>query len=223
MAARKAAAKKTTARKPATRRTTAKKSAARKTTPPKAKRGETQAKGKTKRGAPVGNQNALGNEGGRPSGYDPERHPLIVAALVSAGAPDREIARLLGVAPSTLTHWKAEHIEFLNAYEASGDVLNKALEGTAIQRALGMTIETDKVSMGIIYKGIQETLPPSEGMLKFLLKNRMPEKYSDEKKVSMSADEAFLEALERMNERALMKRMENAKPVQVIEHEPAGA
>jgi uncharacterized protein YjcR len=92
---------------------------------------------KLKTGAPEGNKNALGNDGGRPSPYEPELHSGIARAMALAGNPDYLIAKALGVAISTFYLWKAEHVEFSEALLMGKEVANEALRQTAWQRAMG--------------------------------------------------------------------------------------
>ena len=50
-------------------------------------------------------------------------------------------------------------------------------------------------------------------MLRFMLKNRLPEEFNEDSKVTLSADQAFLQALEKMNERAMTKRLPDRREV----------
>lgn len=61
-------------------------------------------------------------------------------------------------------------------------MINKALRNTAIQRTLGYSYETEKTFQNGIKVKVTENMPPSEGMLKFLLKDRLPKEFSDEKR-----------------------------------------
>jgi hypothetical protein len=64
--------------------------------------------------APKGNQNAKGNRGGRPTLYKPA-YAAQAAKACQAGFTDQELADLFGVAVSTISAWKAEHVEFSDA------------------------------------------------------------------------------------------------------------
>lgn len=46
-----------------------------------------------------------------------------------------------------------------------------------------------------------------------MLKNRLPEEFNEDSKVTLSADQAFLQALEKMNERAMTKRLPDRREV----------
>lgn len=136
---------------------------------------------------------------GRPSKYDPS-FAGIAQAMAAAGAPEYVIAAHLEISPTTMWSWKAEHPEFLKALALGKEVIDHALRATMIQRALGYSYETQKAFQTGVVVTITETLPPSESMLKFLGMNRMPAEFSDEKKITLTGDEVYQRALERMNQ-----------------------
>lgn len=126
-------------------------------------------------GAPKGNRNAMGNKGGRPGFYDANLHPQIAEAMASVGAPESAIAKELGITTVTLWRWKLKHVEFCNALALGKQRVNEALEAVAIQLALGYSYETQKAFPNGAVVTITETMPPSERMLEFLLRTRLPE------------------------------------------------
>ena len=72
------------------------------------------------------------------------------------------MARILGIAPSTFSLWKTQHPAFLQALEQGTGQVDKALEATAIQRALGYSYETEKAFQTGVKMTVTETMPPSE-------------------------------------------------------------
>lgn len=144
---------------------------------------------------------------GRPSPYDPETHPAIAQAMTAAHSPEYAIAAHFGISPTTMWAWKAVHPEFLKALDLGKAEQVKALKATALQRALGYSYETQKAFQTGVVVTITETIPPSEKMLQYLLNNMSPEEFSSEKKLTLSADEAFVTYLEEMNKRAMLKRL----------------
>jgi hypothetical protein len=70
------------------------------------------------------------------------------------------MARILGIAPSTFSLWKAQHPAFLNALEQGTEQVDKTLQATAIQRALGYCYETEKAFQTGVRMTVTETLPP---------------------------------------------------------------
>lgn len=63
-------------------------------------------------GRPKGVKNGNGYHGGRPSGYDPTLHPLVVRYMRREGLTEVEIAKKLGTNITTLKRWKEENPEF---------------------------------------------------------------------------------------------------------------
>ncbi len=83
------------------------------------------------------------------------------------------MARAFGVSPSTLSMWKSRYPAFLKALEMGREGLNRALEATAIQRALGYSYETEKAFQTGVRMTVTETMPPDPNMLKFFMERRM--------------------------------------------------
>ena len=76
--------------------------------------------------------------------------------------------------------------------------MDRAMEATALQRALGYSYETG------VRMTVTETLPPNEFLLKFFLERRMPDPYRPSKKVvhTHNAGALFQEFLKRMDDKA---------------------
>ena len=81
---------------------------------------------------------------GRPSEYNGEETCKLAKNMARAGLSHTMMARIFGIAPSTFSLWKAQHPAFLKALEQGTEQVDKALETTAIQRALGYSYETEK-------------------------------------------------------------------------------
>lgn len=65
-------------------------------------------------GAPLGNKNAVGNEGGRPSKYKPEYCERVIE-LGKEGKSLTQIAVALDVSKATIIYWSDNYIEFSTA------------------------------------------------------------------------------------------------------------
>jgi len=114
------------------------------------------------------------------------------------------MARIFGIAPSTFSLWKAQHPAFLKALEQGTEQVDKALETTAIQRALGYSYETEKAFQTGVKMTVIEHMPPDASLLKYITERRLPDKYKETKEV-MHRHEAgalFQRFLERMDEAA---------------------
>ena len=120
---------------------------------------------------------------GRPSEYNGEETCKLARNMARAGLSHTMMARIFGIAPSTFSLWKAQHPAFLKALERGTEQVDKALETTAIQRALGYSYETEKAFQTGVKMTVVETLPPEPSLLKFMLERRMPGQYRETKEV----------------------------------------
>src|SRR6476660_9410036 len=120
---------------------------------------------------------------GRPSEYNGEETCKLARNMARAGLSHTMMARIFGIAPSTFSLWKAQHPAFLKALEQGTEQVDKALETTAIQRALGYSYETERAFLIGVEMTATETLPPEPNLLKFMLERRQPEKYREIKEV----------------------------------------
>jgi hypothetical protein len=151
---------------------------------------------------------------GRPSEYNGEGTCKLARNMARAGLSHTMMARIFGIAPSTFSLWKAQHPAFLKALEQGTEQVDKALETTAIQRALGYSYETEKAFQTGVKMTVTETLPPEPNLLKFMLERRQAEKYREIKEVqhTHNAGAMFQEFLKRMDDRAKAQQLEH-KPI----------
>ena len=54
---------------------------------------------------------------GRPTTYDPKVTPKMVRNMARTGLSEADMARILEIAPSTFSSWKAQYSAFLKALE----------------------------------------------------------------------------------------------------------
>jgi hypothetical protein len=157
---------------------------------------------------------------GRPSEYNGEETCKLAKNMARAGLSHTMMARIFGIAPSTFSLWKAQHPAFLKALERGTEQVDKALETTAIQRALGYSYETEKAFQTGVKMTVVETLPPEPSLLKFMLERRQAEKYRETKEVmhTHNAGALFQEFLKRMDDRA--KQLEQLPATKVIDITP---
>ena len=155
---------------------------------------------------------------GRPSEYNGEETCKLAKNMAKAGLSHSMIARIFGIAPSTLSLWKAQHPAFLKALEQGTEQVDKALETTAIQRALGYSYETEKAFQTGVKITVVETIPPDAALLKFMLERRQPEKYRETKEVlhTHNAGKLFQEFLQRMDDAA---KLSSPKPMLLTKDE----
>ena len=123
----------------------------------------------------------------------------------------------MAIAPSTFSLWKARHPAFLKALEQGTEDVDKALETTAIQRALGYSYETEKAFQTGVKMTVVETLPPEPSLLKFMLERRSPSQYRETKEVvhTHNAGALFQKVLERMDDRAKLEQLPAPKVIDI--------
>ena len=135
--------------------------------------------------APKGNQNAVGNKGGAPSGYRPE-YAARAAKACEAGFTDKELGELFGVNESTIYKWKLEHVDFGEALKSGKGPADDRVERSLFHRALGYSYDAVKIfcnRAGEVTKvPYREHVPPDTTACIFWLKNRRSKEWRDVQK-----------------------------------------
>lgn len=148
-----------------------------------------------KRGAPKGNKNAVGNEGGAATKYKDE-YADQAYKLCLLGYSDEELAVFFEVSKATINNWKKEHIEFLASVKAGKEIADAEVAVSFHKRAKGYDFDevtyekiiVDKDSVDDeedikldMYKKkvVTKHLPPDGGSALNWLKNRQKEKWRD--------------------------------------------
>ena len=122
-------------------------------------------KNKKRKGAPKGNQFAVGNKGGgRPTEYKPKFVQMAKRAA-EAGFTDMEIAELLGVSEQTLNTYKRLYKDFSFALRAGKDGPDERVERSMFMRAVGFEIDTeelfyDKDTKEVLHEKTRKYYPP---------------------------------------------------------------
>lgn len=88
-------------------------------------------------GAPKDNAHAVGNNGGRPSEYNPSYHPKMVYKLCLLGATNKQIADAFGISKNTLKNWKEKHFEFLTSLTRGKIIADAEIANSLFKRAKG--------------------------------------------------------------------------------------
>jgi hypothetical protein len=117
---------------------------------------------------------------GRPTLYDPEKHPRLVRNLALVGFSENLIANSLGISGGTFNNWKNEHEEILNALREGREEADGAVAASLFQRALGYSHPDVDIKM---YKGdiietpiIKHYPPDTQAAIKWL-ENRQHAKW----------------------------------------------
>jgi hypothetical protein len=144
-------------------------------------------------GAPRGNQNAVGNEGGdgRLPKYHPDFHLAVAKKLYELGATDSDLAEAFGVSIPTLWDWQAEHTELFEACKIGKDIADGKVKRSLFQRATGYTYRAVKIMK---HKGepivvpYNKHVPPNVNAGKFWLINRCPDEFKPISKLKQDVD-----------------------------------
>jgi hypothetical protein len=127
-----------------------------------------------------GNQNAIGNEGGRPHGYDPKKAKHIYKLLLMM-VPVKDICRIQDISEATFFRWKDEIPEFRDLvyrgqYGVDEDIIvslrNKA-KGYSLKVVKPFKVRDDKTGADkIINHEYREHHPPDVRAIEMYLRNR---------------------------------------------------
>lgn len=142
-----------------------------------------------------GNQNAIGNEGGRPTDYKDE-YTEKVYKLCLLGATDADIADFFEVTEATINNWKHAHTEFFDSItrgkkiadmEVAVSLYDGARDRTIIkQQAFKVKKWNEKIkkfeeNIEVVY--VEELLPGDFRNQQFWLKNRKSDTWKDKNEV----------------------------------------
>ena len=121
---------------------------------------------------------------GRPTKYDPARHPVIAAALAKGGATVEDIAFHCAVTKRTAEGWMRRYPDFLRATTASREDFDTQVENSLAKRALGMKVRTitvikDGAGATIQQKVEEKEIPPDTNAMSLWLRNRQPARWRD--------------------------------------------
>jgi transcriptional regulator with XRE-family HTH domain len=141
------------------------------------------------------------------------------------GLIDEQIAKNMGISPSTLYEWKKAYPEILESLKKSKEVADREIENALFERALGGVHEvrkTFKVKRTFydeegrkcekeeLKTGIDEVYIPGDTTAQiFWLKNRKPEQWRDKQEVQdTAAVEKLDDILEEMRSNAIKQQTE---------------
>ena len=117
---------------------------------------------------------------GRPSKYDPDRHPIWAEGLAKLGKIEDDIAAAMGIHVSTLRDWKKKFPEFSVALKIGKSEADTAVENSLFKRAMGYTYEELKIVNDgeRVEKTVKQVAPDTTAQI-FWLKNRKPDEWRD--------------------------------------------
>lgn len=127
---------------------------------------------------------------GRPARWDRRNIPM-AKTLGQLGATDLEIAQAFDVNIRTIHRWKLNHPELREALEMGKDLADKRVEESLYKRAVGYTIDTEKIIVvdGQVHRfETMEHYPPDVKACEIWLRNRKPENWRAPANVKVDVD-----------------------------------
>lgn len=114
---------------------------------------------------------------GRPTLYDPEKHPEQVKRLCLLGITDAQIAKVLLISEATLNSWKHSHPEFLESMREGKEVADANVAAALYHRAVGYSHDDEEIK--VVDKAIERVpvvkqYPPDTQAIRLWLMNRQP-------------------------------------------------
>lgn len=124
----------------------------------------------------------------RPSKYQPE-YAAQAKKLCDLGATDEDLADFFKVSIRTISNWKSEFPEFLQALKSGKDTADDRVERSLYQRAVGYS--HDAVHFSAFQGVVTETpyrnhCPPDVTAQIFWLKNRRPDQWRDKREQELT-------------------------------------
>src|SRR5215472_3627517 len=101
--------------------------------------------------------------GGRPTHYDPKRHPELAKFMASRGATVAEFADAVGVTDRTVRNWFAAYPEFAKAFKGNAAAFDERVERALVERALGYEMDSEEiraVNGEIVRVPVRKHFPP---------------------------------------------------------------
>jgi uncharacterized protein YjcR len=159
-------------------------------------------------GAPKGNKNAVGNNGGRPTDYRPE-YADMAYRLTLLGLTDEELAHVFEVNEDTIYEWKKKHIEFSDSIKRGKDIADSEVVESLFRRAKGyeyreVHYEKIEIKEGDVdeedieleaykKKVIVKEVAPDPTSIKFWLINRQRKNWRDKQEIETNVKTVIID------------------------------
>ena len=114
---------------------------------------------------------------------------IAIMQLARDGKTNEEMAGIVGVAEKTFYQWKNNNEEFSKVLQKNKDSADKMVEAAVFQRAMGYTIEEEKIhfdQFGDVSRATtHKHYPPDTSAQNFWLTNRNKKKWKNKQEVEL--------------------------------------
>jgi transposase-like protein len=108
---------------------------------------------------------------------------LLIQGWARDGDTEKIICEKLGIGSATLTKWKREYPEFMEALRKGREVIDREVENALLRNALGYEYTEETVTNKGDVVSIQKYQHPNTTAQIFWLKNRKPQEWRDKQQV----------------------------------------
>ena len=121
--------------------------------------------------------------GGKYHDWLTEEGLLKIEGWARDGLTDEQIAKNMGIAPSTLYEWKKKYSEFSEVLKRGKEVVDRMVENALFKTALGFVYEEETVTNeGSVVTTKKYSKPNTTAQI-FWLKNRKPNEWRDKQEI----------------------------------------
>lgn len=128
---------------------------------------------------------------GRPPLYE-DWMPQVAAVIGRLGGTQPDLADAFGVSLRTVERWMAEGAEFWRAVKLAQGDLDRMVERSLFERAMGYEHESEEIfhnkDTGVVRAQTRKKYAPDTAAAIFWLKNRKPEKWRDKVEVDANVN-----------------------------------
>lgn len=114
---------------------------------------------------------------------------ILLEGWARDGLTDEQIAKNMGIVPSTLYEWKKKSKEFSETLKKGKEVVDFEVENALLKRALGYEYEEETYENGILIKKVKKQVAPDTTAMIFWLKNRKKEQWREKVEVVKTDDD----------------------------------
>lgn len=114
---------------------------------------------------------------------------ILLEGWARDGLTDEQIAKNMGIVPSTFYEWKKKSKEFSESLKKGKEVVDFEVENALLKRALGYEYEEETYENGVLIKKVKKQVAPDTTAMIFWLKNRKKTQWREKVEVVKTDDD----------------------------------